>query len=202
MAPMPSASAGSGGFAGRGTPGSMSGPGRNHSSAPVQATARAMAAPARSGWGSAVPRSWAAHPAAAPAQCGPVRGVLWAPGGLQVDRHPVAVALVQRPDKVSSHAGAILPGCGAGTPVRPRCPCPRPVIRRLAGPSLARRLVFDTALSGSAPSSHIRVTPTEEVSMADVFEVLGADHAQVKDMLVALEESQNHAPGGVPGETV
>jgi hemerythrin-like domain-containing protein len=38
--------------------------------------------------------------------------------------------------------------------------------------------------------------------MADVFEVLGADHAQVKDMLVALEESQNHAPGGVPGETV
>lgn len=38
--------------------------------------------------------------------------------------------------------------------------------------------------------------------MADVFEVLGADHAQVKDMLVALEESQNYAPGGAAGETV
>jgi hypothetical protein len=38
--------------------------------------------------------------------------------------------------------------------------------------------------------------------MADVFEVLGADHAQVKDMLVALEESQDYAPAGAPGETV
>jgi hemerythrin-like domain-containing protein len=38
--------------------------------------------------------------------------------------------------------------------------------------------------------------------MADVFEVLGADHAQVKDMLVALEESQGYATGGETAKTV
>ena len=38
--------------------------------------------------------------------------------------------------------------------------------------------------------------------MADVFEVLGADHAQVKDMLVALEGSQDHAQAGETGKTI
>lgn len=38
--------------------------------------------------------------------------------------------------------------------------------------------------------------------MADVFEVLGADHAQVKDMLLALQESQDYVPDGRTGETV
>jgi hemerythrin-like domain-containing protein len=38
--------------------------------------------------------------------------------------------------------------------------------------------------------------------MADVFEVLGADHAQVKDMLVALQESQAHTLAGKAGEVV
>lgn len=38
--------------------------------------------------------------------------------------------------------------------------------------------------------------------MTDVFEVLGADHAQVKDMLVALEESQGYASAGETAKTV
>jgi hemerythrin-like domain-containing protein len=38
--------------------------------------------------------------------------------------------------------------------------------------------------------------------MADVFEVLGADHAQVKDMLVALEESQGYTQAGETAKTV
>ena len=38
--------------------------------------------------------------------------------------------------------------------------------------------------------------------MADVFEVLRADHAQVQDMLLALQESQDYAPAGDAGKTV
>jgi hemerythrin-like domain-containing protein len=38
--------------------------------------------------------------------------------------------------------------------------------------------------------------------MADVFEVLSADHAQVKDMLVALEESQDYTSEGTAAEVV
>ena len=38
--------------------------------------------------------------------------------------------------------------------------------------------------------------------MADVFEVLGADHAQVKAMLVALEESQGHVQTSESAATV
>jgi hemerythrin-like domain-containing protein len=38
--------------------------------------------------------------------------------------------------------------------------------------------------------------------MADVFEVLAADHAQVKDMLMALEESQGHTTAGEAARVV
>jgi hemerythrin-like domain-containing protein len=38
--------------------------------------------------------------------------------------------------------------------------------------------------------------------MADVFDVLGADHAQVKDMLLALQESQDYPLGGETATTV